>query len=95
MEEIQTKDATPQGDQVRTDKWHLSVDRNQVPNAFEFVVVASARAKQLLQGCLPKVEPSAKPARTAQREVLSGLVQRAEAVPVPTETPAETEQPSA
>lgn len=93
MEETQTKDATPHGDQVRTDTWRLSVDRNQVPNAFEFVVVASARAKQLLQGCLPKVEPSAKPARTAQREVLSGLVQRAEAVS--TETPTETEQTSA
>ncbi|BCS33688.1 hypothetical protein TBR22_A29150 [Luteitalea sp. TBR-22] len=51
------------------------VDRSTLPNAFEFVVVASARAKQLLQGCVPKVEPSGKPARTAQREVLEGLVQ--------------------
>ena len=38
-------------------------------------VVASARAKQLLQGCVPKVEPSGKPARTAQREVIEGYVQ--------------------
>ncbi len=51
------------------------VDRSTLPNAFEFVVVASARAKQLLQGCLPKLEPSGKPARTAQREVMEGLVQ--------------------
>ena len=51
------------------------VDRSTLPNAFEFVVVASARAKQLLQGCVPKVDPSGKPAKTAQREVIDGLVQ--------------------
>ncbi len=51
------------------------VDRSNLTNAFEFVVVASARAKQLLQGCVPKVEPSGKPARTAQREVMEGLIQ--------------------
>ena len=50
------------------------VDRSTLNNAFEFVVVASLRAKQLLQGCLPKVEPSGKPARTAQREVLGGFI---------------------
>jgi DNA-directed RNA polymerase subunit K/omega len=94
VEQIQTKDAMPHADQDRADKWHLSVDRNQVPNAFEFVVVASARAKQLLQGCLPKVEPSAKPARTAQREVLSGLVHRAEPAQGPTEAEVETEASS-
>jgi DNA-directed RNA polymerase subunit K/omega len=52
------------------------VDRSQLPNAFEFVVVAAARAKQLLQGCVPKVEPSLKPARTAMREVLVGEIER-------------------
>lgn len=52
------------------------VDRSQLTNAFEFVAVASARAKQLLQGCVPKVDPSVKPARTAQREVAAGLIQR-------------------
>ncbi len=51
------------------------VDRSTLPNAFEFVVVASARAKQLLMGCVPKVEPSGKPAKTAQREVLEGFIQ--------------------
>lgn len=54
------------------------MDKTQVPNAFEFVVIASARAKQLLQGCVPKVEPSPKPARTAQREVLGGLIYKVE-----------------
>jgi len=50
------------------------VDRTTLNNAFEFVVVASARAKQLLSGCVPKVEASVKPARTAQREVMEGHV---------------------
>jgi DNA-directed RNA polymerase subunit K/omega len=38
-------------------------------NKFEYVVVAGARAKQLLKGCTPKVEQSHKPARTAMKEV--------------------------
>ncbi|HVT46413.1 MAG TPA: DNA-directed RNA polymerase subunit omega [Vicinamibacterales bacterium] len=45
-------------------------------NSFEFVTVASARARQLLQGCLPKVDGSPKPARRALQEVASGLVTR-------------------
>ena len=47
-------------------------------NAFEFVVVASARAHQLLRGCTPKVEGSPKPARRALQEVSQGAVSRAE-----------------
>jgi DNA-directed RNA polymerase subunit K/omega len=43
-------------------------------NSFEFVTVAAARARQLLQGCLPKVEGSAKPARRALQEVSAGTV---------------------
>lgn len=43
---------------------------------FEFVTVASHRARQLLQGCTPRVEAEAKPARTALREVMAGAVQR-------------------
>jgi DNA-directed RNA polymerase subunit K/omega len=45
-------------------------------NSFEFVTVAAARARQLLQGCLPKVEGSAKPARRALQEVSSGIVHK-------------------
>ena len=41
---------------------------------FEFVAVASARARQLLKGCTPRVEVSAKPARVALREVEAGAV---------------------
>lgn len=48
------------------------------PNSFEFVTVASARARQLLQGCVPKVEGSPKPARRALQEVAAGKVKRAE-----------------
>ena len=43
-------------------------------NAFELVTVAAARAKQLLNGCLPKVDGSAKPARRALQEVNTGLI---------------------
>lgn len=47
----------------------------QTGSRFEFVTVASARAKQLLNGCTPKMEGSAKPARRAAQEVTAGLVQ--------------------
>lgn len=47
-------------------------------NSFEFVTIAAARARQLLQGCLPKVEGSLKPARRALQEVASGAVTRAD-----------------
>lgn len=53
---------------------------NTIPssaNRFEFVTVASHRARQLLQGCTPRVEPELKPARTALREVQVGAVTRA------------------
>ena len=43
-------------------------------NSFEFVAVASARAKQLLEGCVPKVDGSPKPARRAVQEVQKGVV---------------------
>ncbi|MFI5177797.1 MAG: DNA-directed RNA polymerase subunit omega [Vicinamibacterales bacterium] len=45
-------------------------------NAFEIVTVASARARQLLAGCVPKVEGSPKPARRAIEEVARGVVAR-------------------
>jgi DNA-directed RNA polymerase subunit K/omega len=50
-------------------------------NAFEFVTIASARARQLLQGCTPKIEGSAKLARRAQQEVKSGAVRRNDDAP--------------
>lgn len=45
-------------------------------NAFEFVVVAGARARQLLRGCTPKTTGSEKPARLAQKEVREGKIER-------------------
>lgn len=47
-------------------------------NAFEFVTVASLRARQLLEGCLPKMDGSPKPARRALQEVSGGLIQPVE-----------------
>ena len=45
-------------------------------NKFEYVVMAGARAKQLLKGCTPKVEASHKPARTAMKEVKQRKIER-------------------
>jgi len=45
-------------------------------NSFEFVTVASARAKQLVAGCVPKVDGSPKVARRALQEVSAGAVER-------------------
>ena len=51
-------------------------DRNRVPNAFEFVVIAGARAKQLLKGCTPRTTGSEKLVRLAQKEVREGKVEK-------------------
>ena len=32
------------------------IDRSKLPNTFEFVVTAGARARQLLAGSVPRVE---------------------------------------
>lgn len=53
-------------------------DRSEVRNAFEFVTVAGARARQLLAGCTPRTEGSVKPARLAQKEVKEGKVRKLE-----------------
>jgi DNA-directed RNA polymerase subunit K/omega len=54
---------------------------NNPESRFEFVSIASARAHQLLRGCLPKMEGSAQPARRAQQEVAMGLVPRVDIEP--------------
>lgn len=53
-------------------------DRTQVTNAFEFVVLAGARARQLLRGCTPRSEGPATAARLAALEVKEGHVRCAE-----------------
>ena len=50
-------------------------------NSFEYVTLAAARARQLLRGCLPKVEGSLKPARRALQEVSRGAVARTDDAP--------------
>ena len=45
-------------------------------NSFEYVTLAAARARQLLQGCVPRVDGSLKPARRALQEVSRGMIGR-------------------
>jgi len=51
-------------------------DSREAPNKFEFVIVAGARARQLLQGSTPKTTGSEKPIKLAQKEVREGKVQK-------------------
>ena len=51
-------------------------DRSEIRNAFEFVTVSSARARQLLAGSTPRSEGSEKPARLAQKEVREGKIRK-------------------
>jgi DNA-directed RNA polymerase subunit K/omega len=53
-------------------------ERSEIRNAFEFVTVAGARARQLLAGCTPRTVGSPKPARLAQQEVKQGVVRKLE-----------------
>ncbi len=54
-------------------------DQRETGNKFEFVIVAGARARQLLRGCAPKTDGSNKPVRLAQREVKEGKVAKVRA----------------
>lgn len=65
------------------------VRRPESYNPFEFVVVASLRAAQLMRGCTPRVDVVGKHITTAQTEVAEGLVTRLLSDPVP-EAPAST-----
>ena len=51
-------------------------DRARGTNAFEFVIVAGARARQLLRGCTPKTTGNEKLVRLAQKEVREGKVEK-------------------
>ena len=51
-------------------------DRTEAPNKFEFVIVAGARARQLLQGSTPKIAGTDKPFKLAQKEVREGKVEK-------------------
>ena len=55
------------------------IDRTKLPNSFEFVVTAGARARQLLAGSTPRVEAGAhKKTTIAQQEVVTGAVEKVE-----------------
>jgi DNA-directed RNA polymerase omega subunit len=52
------------------------IDRSKLPNSFEFVVTAGARARQLLAGSTPRVSPNGhKKTTVAQQEVATGAVE--------------------
>ena len=50
----------------------------EVKNKFELVVMAGARARQLLRGCTPRSEGPQKPARLAALEIKQGHVRKLE-----------------
>ena len=53
------------------------IDRSKLQNSFEFVVMAGARARQLLAGSTPRVEVGDhKKTVVAQREVVTKAVEK-------------------
>ena len=52
------------------------IDRSKLPNSFEFVVTAGARARQLLAGSTPRVEVGDhKKTTVAAQEVMTRAVE--------------------
>ena len=53
------------------------IDRSKLPNSFEFIVTAGARARQLLAGSTPRVEAADhKKTTIAQQEVVTKVVEK-------------------
>ena len=53
------------------------IDRTKLPNSFEFVVTAGARARQLLAGSTPRVPVGLhKKTTVAQEEVATRVVEK-------------------
>ena len=53
------------------------IDRSKLPNSFEFVVTAGARARQLLAGSTSRVAVGEhKPTTVAQEEVITKAVEK-------------------
>ncbi len=51
------------------------IDKSKLPNTFEFVVTAGARARQLIAGSTPRVVVgNHKKTTVAQNEVVTGMV---------------------
>ncbi len=53
---------------------------------FEFIVLSSLRAAQLMRGCTPRVDATHKRMVIAQMEVASGEIVRAPNLPTPAVT---------
>jgi DNA-directed RNA polymerase subunit K/omega len=51
-------------------------EKKEAANKFEFVIVAGARARQLMDGCTPKTTGTDKPIKLAQKEVREGKVSK-------------------
>ena len=55
------------------------IDRSKLPNSFEFVVTAGARARQLMAGSIPRVTVGDhKKTTIAQTEVITKAVEKIE-----------------
>jgi len=55
------------------------IDRSKLPNSFEFVVTAGARARQLMAGSTPRVEVGThKKTTVAKQEVMTKAVEKIE-----------------
>jgi len=55
------------------------IDRSKLPNSFEFVVTAGARARQLMAGSTPRVAVGDhKKTTVAQQEVVTKVVEALE-----------------
>jgi DNA-directed RNA polymerase subunit K/omega len=55
----------------------MAIDRSKLPNSFEFVVTAGARARQLLNGSTPRVAVGEhKKTTIAQQEVVTKAVEK-------------------
>jgi DNA-directed RNA polymerase subunit K/omega len=53
------------------------IDRSKLSNSFEFVVIAGARARQLLAGSTPRVPVGQhKKVTVAQQEVITKVVEK-------------------
>jgi len=53
------------------------IDRSKLPNSFEFIVTAGARARQLMAGAAPRVAVDARKTTTvAQHEVVTKAVEK-------------------
>ena len=62
------------------------IDRSKLPNSFEFIVTAGARARQLLAGSTPRVATADhKKTTLAQQEVITRQVEALERQDTPVE----------